>query len=596
MTHDIRPRSLIVSYTLGVLLTFGVVTFSAWRVSVLNIVSAIRNLPETEGKRAGVQRIPWLGLVSIVLGVFFAFGGLQSLNATAFWSGVSLIILGFVPVLRSLGAPDRLAYSVCGLVLAAIFLAPFGTFDFILPRFKADMSIWVVAGTMAVLGATWVVMYNSSLLLDGLMKLFGRFRLMAPVVKTAVSRPLANRFRTGMAVAMFSLVVMTLVVMAVITGSMMDSFSKIDDFAGGFDVQGNSLRVNPITDLKGTIAGSGTLRSEQFEAVSSQSIVNLKAHQADTANEAKDFPIRGVDDVFLQRAQFAFALKAADYATDRDVWDALAKNPNLAVINANAVPRRTNLGFAVGLPEFQLQGFYYEDTTFTPLQVEVTDAASGKTRTLTVIAVLRETVSPLTLGLLTSQQGQAATYGDLVVPSLHLFKLAPGVNADTTAKQLETLFLSNGMDASVLHEDMDDMLGSSLTFNYLLQGFMGLGLIVGVAALGVISARSVVERRQQIGVLRAIGFQKGMVELSFLLESSFVALLGIAVGTLLGLIIAWNVISDSASSGHMDIAFNVPWLNLVLIFGAAYAVSLLTTFLPARQASQVYPAEALRYE
>ena len=56
----------------------------------------------------------------------------------------------------------------------------------------------------------------------------------------------------------------------------------------------------------------------------------------------------------------------------------------------------------------------------------------------------------------------------------------------------------------------------------LLQGFMGLGLVVGIAA------RSVVERRQQIGVLRALGFQKEMVHLTFLLESSFVALLGIA--------------------------------------------------------------------
>lgn len=57
------------------------------------------------------------------------------------------------------------------------------------------------------------------------------------------------------------------------------------------------------------------------------------------------------------------------------------------------------------------------------------------------------------------------------------------------------------------------------TFNRLIQGFMGLGLIVGVAALGVISARSVVERRQQIGMLRAIGFRRSMVRDAFLLES-----------------------------------------------------------------------------
>jgi hypothetical protein len=41
------------------------------------------------------------------------------------------------------------------------------------------------------------------------------------------------------------------------------------------------------------------------------------------------------------------------------------------------------------------------------------------------------------------------------------------------------------------------VLGSQKTFNYIIEGFMGLGLIVGVAALGVISARAVVERRQR---------------------------------------------------------------------------------------------------
>ena len=71
---------------------------------------------------------------------------------------------------------------------------------------------------------------------------------------------------------------------------------------------------------------------------------------------------------------------------------------------------------------------------------------------------------------------------------------------------------------------------------------MGLGLVVGVAALGVISARAVVERRQQIGVLRAIGFRRTMVQAAFLLESSFVALTSIVVGTALGLLLGWNIV------------------------------------------------------
>ena len=42
--------------------------------------------------------------------------------------------------------------------------------------------------------------------------------------------------------------------------------------------------------------------------------------------------------------------------------------------------------------------------------------------------------------------------------------------------------------------------------------------------------------------------------------------------------------------------YRVPWNALVLVAIVGYAASLLTTHLPASQASKVYPAEALRYE
>ena len=131
----------------------------------------------------------------------------------------------------------------------------------------------------------------------------------------------------------------------------------------------------------------------------------------------------------------------------------------------------------------------------------------------------------------------------------------------------------------------------------LFTGFMALGLLVGVAALGVISTRAVVERRQQIGVLRAIGYRRRMVQLSFLLESSFISLLGIAIGAVLGIVLAYQAINDIREEEAIDtIRFTIPWLQIIGMIAVAYAFSLVTTFLPARQASRTYPAEALRYE
>ena len=104
-----------------------------------------------------------------------------------------------------------------------------------------------------------------------------------------------------------------------------------------------------------------------------------------------------------------------------------------------------------------------------------------------------------------------------------------------------------------------------------------------------------VERRQQIGVLRAIGYRRVMIQLSFLLESSFVALLGIAIGVGLGTAISYNIVAEVQETAP-TLRFSVPWVQIGAIIAIAYVFSLLTTFLPARQASRIYPAEALRYE
>lgn len=163
------------------------------------------------------------------------------------------------------------------------------------------------------------------------------------------------------------------------------------------------------------------------------------------------------------------------------------------------------------------------------------------------------------------------------------------------SKDLESAFRENGMESDVLSELVDDIAAANRAFNYLFTSFMGLGLLVGIASLGVVSLRAVVERRQQIGVLRAIGYRRRMVQLSFLTESSFIVLMGTAIGVSLGIIISWNIVKDIQQDVE-TVQFAIPWIQIGVIVAIAYVFSLATTFLPARQASRIYPAEALRYE
>ena len=180
-------------------------------------------------------------------------------------------------------------------------------------------------------------------------------------------------------------------------------------------------------------------------------------------------------------------------------------------------------------------------------------------------------------------------------PQSYVFRLEDGVSAAATAEDLEKGFVRSGLQAHDIGQEIRDSVSANSILNYLLTGFMGLGLLLGIAALGVIAARSVVERRQQIGMLRALGLQKGQVRLAFLLESSFIALLGIGIGVALGGALSGGII-DAMSEDFAGVTYKVPYVAIALVVVLSYTASLLTTYLPARGASKVYPADALRYE
>jgi putative ABC transport system permease protein len=480
--------------------------------------------------------------------------------------------------------------------LIAWWLLPFSTYRMIVPGLKLDYSVFVVGGLMVVLGSTWVIVYNAEALSSFATKLFGRVRSLAPVLRTSLAYPARNRFRTGMTIALFTLVVFTLVVGASTSTSFNHAFSDETLFGGGYQVRAEVAPGGGIPDMNAAIAKAPGLRSQDFRVVASQSFVPVQVRQGGpNAPSYADYPLRGLDDTFLRSTSYGLAARAHGYTSDAAVWKAMQAHEGLAVVDALVAPHRDAWDVGV-LPDFKLRGFVLEDQTFAPISLDVRDPRTGNLSKLTVIGVLKET-APYTMAGISTSERTLAPFGDRAQPTAFYFQLAPGVDAGRTAKHLESAFLSSGMQAESTHDTMQKIVAGSQTMNRIILGFLGLGLVIGVAALGVVSARSVVERRQQIGVLRAIGFQRRMVQLSFLLESSVIALGAIVLGTVFGVAIAYNVIQDSAANpSWSQLSLSLPWATFAIVFVAVYAAALLATFIPARRASRIAPASALRYQ
>jgi putative ABC transport system permease protein len=591
--YAVTLRSLVIAFALGVLITLAVVAFSAWRVSVMTISSAIRNLPEPPRHRQRTRLV--LGIVGVLLGLLFVVSGQG--QATPVMIGVTLVIISLVPILRRLGVPERFAFTACGLTVVVILLLPWRAWEAVFGELTMDFSIWITAGLMIVVGTVWVIVFNADVLVGLLAHTLGRIRAAAPVLKMSLAYPLTSRFRTGATLAMFTLVVFTLVTGSASTSSFLKAAADLDEFGGGFDVTAGTSGSAPITDMEQALRAKPGIQPDDFEAVGSQSLIGVEATQQGTDREPAEYVARGLDDAFLEHTTFGLGAVARGYSSAPEVWEAMRTEPGLGVVDPWIVPRRDNFNFAAEPPDFEVTGFIYEDRTFEPFQVTITDPQTGNSRDVTVIGVLEDTAPFEMAGLSTSQETLDEAFTGRAHPTIHYFDVAAGVDPDAAAAQLESAFLANGLEASSVRQTVEDATEASLTFNRLIQGFMGLGLVVGVAALGVISARSVVERRQQIGVLRAIGFRRGMVQAAFLLESTFIALTAIVIGTILGLILAWDIIDDQRQQpSWANLELVVPWANLFVIFAVVYLVALAATFVPALRASRVRPAEALRYQ
>src|SRR5690606_12776199 len=164
------------------------------------------------------------------------------------------------------------------------------------------------------------------------------------------------------------------------------------------------------------------------------------------------------------------------------------------------------------------------------------------------------------------------------------------------ASEIEAALLDRGVVAASFREEIDDAAAQSNAFSYLFEGFMGRGLVVGIAARGVIAFGPVAERRQPIGMMRASGYTRRMIAMSFFFESSFIALAGILMGLLLGGALSYNILTEFVAEDGLEFQFRFPWQRLLLIVAIAYGASALMTLIPARSASNVPVAEALRYE
>lgn len=635
-------RSLTVAYALGVSVTFLTIIFASVRSSRLNIVGAIRDLPDqSDGERGerprwrwwtempfagpgiagrlvalplafvwnvllvGPKLAIWLmrllahlagwGLQIAIAGFILAGLGTLDKSQFIFASGLSLLVLGMMLFLRR-WLPSRPIFTAGAALMLLYWLLPASVTNIVLPDVgDGGPEMLVVSGLSMVLYSTLIITWNADLIV-GLVALLGRsFSSWLPAVKMAVAYPLSSKGRSGMTIAMFSIVVFALVMVATISTNFRELLLT-EDAAAGWDIEVTANASNPLDDLGHRLTGTG-FDVDEINAIAQVDGIGETNSQLRNSGDGAwtRYPVNGIDASFIDNAVVDLQARAEGYTSDDEVWQAVRSGQSVALIDYRAFEAEE---FGGGTSERYVtpDGVELDGEPFEPFEIELQSARSGQTGTVTVIGVIDSSVSTLR-GLYLPRTTFESIYGAPDISRFYI-QLSEGaaVDAGEYAAEIQGALRTSGVRAEAIMEQIEEQQAFSSSFFTLMQGFMGLGLFVGLAALGVVSFRSVVERRQQIGMLRAIGYQRGMVAASFMLESLITATLGVLTGVALALVLSYNLITSGDIGEEQFSGFVVPSGTIALVIITALGAAALMTWVPARKASTVPISEALRYE
>ncbi len=553
---------LINGFAIGFLITMATIVIASWRVSKLNIVRAIRDIPEPVPHRSTRRQVAAGAAIAVLgaLGFIVALARqnllLQDLGPVGLAFGVAVLTMRVLPA--------RAVFTAAGAFIVGWVLSPWKFFSIA----NADITLFIAAGLMLVLGGLLVVLFNSDSILAVATRLVRR-RTWRPVVRTAIAYPMNKKFRTGATLASIALVMFTIATMSGIQAEVSSSITTTSHReSGGFELLGASLVPIPNWD-----AAFAAYNATSTNVTENHGIAQARVRIATNANLSgiqHNSSLIGVPSDWTP----PFPLQARDpaYRDDAAAWAAI-QDPGLAIIDGTVVPN--NFGPNFGSFTAVLNDvFHFRNMT-------------GATRSVRVIGILYEQFAQ---GLWVSSSTVSADFG-IDAASLFYFSLRAGVDVTQAGHDLERYFIAYQLITVDIQAVIDSILETTMGVFNLLQAYLALGLIVGIAGLGVITMRNVVERRQETGALRALGFRKSMVLKSFLFELSFIALTGIAMGVALGVALSYDLYLRFFAN---QAAFVIPWDRLLLLGGIAFIGAVLATASPAIRASRIPPAEALR--
>ena len=154
--------------------------------------------------------------------------------------------------------------------------------------------------------------------------------------------------------------------------------------------------------------------------------------------------------------------------------------------------------------------------------------------------------------------------------------------------QIETALADYGLDVTSVSDRIAAFHQVENTYLSTFQSLGALGLLLGTAGLAAVLLRNVLERRRELALLRAAGFDTADLSTMILAENAFLVIVGLVIGAVCACIAVLPTVLRRGGTP--------PWFSLAVLLLAVAAAGLFTSFLAVRAAIRTPILDALRSE
>lgn len=548
MSLSVTAMDLLAGGAIGLAISQLTVVITSSRTTRINIVRALKDL----GPQAVTGR-RWRRVVLSLSGVVAGSGIFIFApdNALAAMAGPVIAVIAAIGLL-GLVVPAKLATVIgCSAALVwpvAVFGARSETMD------NPDVGVFLLQGVLLVGLATALLASLDRVWL-------GAVGAMAPsgvAPRLGLAHPLARPVRSALLVAMYALVIFTVTFIAILNSAFKASAPELAAQVGGqFDMVVESNRTSPLrADQLLDVDGVGAVSEIR------RGFVDV----VDGERAADGWVVSTINSTWSTDLAPTLGARADEFDDDAGAWTAVASGDLWIMAPADE-------GFEVG-------------------QEVVLQTPSGPTTSVRVAGLVRNGWL-VDAGLYVPDALAEELWVNEPPVSRHYVAMDAALPRAEIESEIQGRWPELGAETSTFLRQAEDALDEQEGFFQMLEGYLGFGLLIGIAGLGVVLIRSVRERRRELGMLAAIGVPVGQTRRAFLIEASFIGVQGVLLGIGLGLVSAWQVLTRTAAFED-DLTFDIPVLWLAGLMVIAVGASLGAAAIPARRAGRVPPAVALR--